>query len=116
MLLTKEQAVKEHRKMWNWIADKTLERRGKVTKEDYFREEYQNKICICNDCWCCEYDKQNCEECPIQGDRANKTYCRNLSSPYYELFKTENDDYEMAAELARKIANLPERKDRRRSK
>ena len=114
MALTKEQAVKEHRKMWNWLADKTLERRKKVTKENYFREEYRNKIRICNYCWCCEYDNHHnkiddCNECPIEWDGTDKTKCMASSSSYNQWCKTSNDDYEIAAELARKIANLPER-------
>ncbi len=32
MTLTRKQAIDEHRKMWNWIADET-EKRGEIVKK-----------------------------------------------------------------------------------
>lgn len=117
MLLTKKQALIEHRKLWNWLADESLKQKRKVIKEEYFTEfsDDYDDIPISN-CWCCEYAKASCKKCPIRWDGTNQTRCRNLSSPYRKWLGTPNNDYEMAAKLARKIANLPERKDRRRSK
>ena len=36
--MTKKKAVENHRKMWWWIAEKTLERERKVWKYEYFEE------------------------------------------------------------------------------
>ena len=37
MGLTKSEAIANHRKMWNWIADETMKRKCKVEKWDYFK-------------------------------------------------------------------------------
>lgn len=36
MKLTREQAIKEHRKMWRWIAEETENRRYCVSKTKYY--------------------------------------------------------------------------------
>ena len=118
MKLTKSEAVREHRKMWNWIADETEKRKEKVEKEDYFievepycsiREEREEL------CWCCEYVssiEDGWDECwacwaccPIVWP--NRKHC------IYETFGKWDieTNWKRAAELARQIANLPERPD-----
>lgn len=67
MGLTREEAVSEHRKMWNWIADKIEEE-----KRDQYIECLKEKYCnregyfIENDCFCCGYTKYICDYCPIE--------------------------------------------------
>lgn len=118
MKLTFEEAIENHRKMWNWIADETEKREEIVIKQDYFRE---NEIdpCIYN-CYCCQYAKDNsahgyrdCKICPIiwRGEFNNyyQIRCTALIS-LYELWHNA-DNWQSAAKYARQIANLPERRE-----
>ena len=128
MRLTKEQAIFEHRKMWNWIADKTLERKTCVKKADYFKE---NGIIDepCCQCYCCEYDEKGkyykrCYRCPLEwNSRVSTLKCFDNKQQYDDhglfakyLSHNRRNDYKMAAKLARRIANLPERKFKRNKK
>lgn len=102
--MTKKEAVENHRKMWRWIAKKTLERKRKVWKDEYFEE---NKLDpTINDCFCCEYASQiiafDCVKCPINWE--NKL-CTN--SCYADW--SDCDSYRYCAYYADLIANLPER-------
>ena len=123
MKLTREQAITEHRKMWNWIADKTEERGEKVKKENYFRE---NGITddVCSLCYCCEFARQlmylshyttkKCVFCPIKwGDNANAR-CSNDGKDSLGIYSkwiasSIGNDYNSSAQLAREIAYLPEK-------
>lgn len=53
MKLTREQAIKEHRKMWNWLAE-----HPEKLKEDYLKYHEQFGHIFC-DCFLCEYSHQN---------------------------------------------------------
>lgn len=125
--LSKEQAIKEHRKMWNWIADETLKRQEIVTKEDYMKEVFlkespDNKIPSLY-CFCCEYVDQlnqkgfSCKFCPLiwDNDYPNSMFCSILGSIYLIWLdfcnSHANTYYIKASKLAREIANLPERED-----
>lgn len=54
MKLTREQAIKEHRKMWNWLAE-----HPEKWKDDYFEIHHEQLGYIYNDCFLCEYNSQN---------------------------------------------------------
>ena len=115
--LTKEEAVRRHRELWNKIAEMIKENGGDTydwdvedVKRHALKELGYNEA-ISNKCWCCEYEKQNrlhdhvCKNCPI---RWHGQYCYNDSE--YEDFGCAldaNDDDE-AYRIARVIANLPE--------
>lgn len=107
--LSKEEAIRNHRDMWNWIANETLKRKRTIFKEDYFvaiNIDYDD--IPENYCYCCEYaySYNPCyNTCPIHwsGDKS----CINASSEYFLWVQEEN--YIKSAELARQIANLPER-------
>ncbi len=111
--LTKSEAISNHRKMWNWIADETLKQKRKVDKIDYF-ERHRVEV-PCNECYCCEYGygDDNCPDCPIEwggeygtcNDRVEEFDNKGLYALWYNEF-----DYSRAAELAKQIAELPERK------
>lgn len=67
MKLTREQAIAEHRKMWNWIAEQ-IETFGFTLDIHGYKKEY----CSINDCygilnWCfmCEYTNDDCNICPL---------------------------------------------------
>ena len=111
MNLTREQAIAEHRKMWNWIADKTEKLKRKVEKEEYFREMGIANIPR-SECYCCEYLFSGCiviqlsyckNECAINwGENLN------CIDSYYQKW-IFIDGWQQSARLARIIANLPER-------
>ncbi len=73
MMLTREQAIAEHRKMWRWIAD-AIEKQKNVLDIWYVKKIYlaQNGFMksIKNDCFLCGYTSRKqyyvkCEECPL---------------------------------------------------
>ncbi|MFR2774833.1 MAG: hypothetical protein ACLTBR_03270 [Anaerostipes sp.] len=118
--LTKQEAIKLHRHMWNWIADKT-ERTGEfIEKSDYFDamkippEERPYSLC-----YCCEYGKQQsngvftgrCKYCPLDWKSKGDYYtcCRKgVRFDGKGLFRRWSSacNIEESIELARKIANL----------
>lgn len=114
--LAKEQAIAEHRKMWNWIADETEKKKRKITEHDYFKT---HSIVSANrpfgECYACEYGAELtdsdlfqdiCRLCPLDwGGRADDCMCINVFC-YGEWFYTNN--WKEAAELARRIAEVPE--------
>ena len=131
MKLTKQQAIEEHRKMWNWIADQYAKYEGRLVnnsdgqltgvrlKAKYFA--INNLPIIDNACFCCEYDADSCEGCPVQwtdyNDRPLPT-CSEISrnSTSGGLYKMMVNisckhlvDTELCEEVARKIANLKEK-------
>lgn len=107
MNLTRERAIAEHRKMWNWIADETEKLKRKVEKSDYFNAMGIDDIPD-NECYCCEfnvYHPDYCDEhCII--DWGCDKWC--LNSYFKKWLFTY--DWQEAARLARIIANLPERR------
>lgn len=121
--LTKEQAIKEHRKMWGWIAEETLKREKIVCKEEYLAKYFPDED-ICCACFCCEYGKQKtnseenirCKFCPLDwGSDCSTTQCvdKNYLAGEGNLFALWESTlgWEEAAELARQISELPERKE-----
>lgn len=116
MNLTFDEAIENHRKMWNWVADETEKRQRIVEKRDYFKE---NEITedVFERCFCCEYGGQRakryegtakCYYCPI-----NWLYddCEDEKSYYMLWYHCE--DWRKTANYARKIANLPVREEAR---
>lgn len=115
MKLTKSEAVRLHRKLWNWIADETERLKFKGEKCEYFKN-FESKDIPNSECYCCEYastitgESYKCVDiCPIDwgecfGGR------KNCFDSLYELWDLEGD-WQKAANLARQIASLPERPD-----
>lgn len=114
MGLTREQTITEHRKMWNWIADNLESMRMNVCtlKQMYCNENEWNLL---HNCFLCDYCNQNCEECPLYwGEEVESMSCccEPINDELYTSWiKADRlsiqGDYKEAAELARKIANLP---------
>lgn len=106
MNLTREQAIAEHRKMWNWIADMTEKLKHRVEKGEYFSEMEINNVPHLG-CYCCEFEHHNpncCNEyCIIDWG-----YGKSCTDSYYRKWSSTND-WQEAARLSRIIANLPER-------
>lgn len=122
--LTKQEAIEKHRMMWLWIADKTLKRKKNVCRFDYFREMgiglWEDRPFLSS--YCCEYDNQRklevgyriCAHCPLDwGSKVDSCMCMDK----YEIDDNngllqkwiKEKDYKKCAELAREIANLPEK-------
>lgn len=116
MELTKSEAIANHRKMWNWIADETLKQERLVEKREYFEAHGITDIPR-NECYCCEsvfyeYYKY-CLNCPIDwGGEFNTCVDRDSICDRKGLFALWllEFDYIKSAELAKRIAELPERK------
>ena len=131
--LSKEETIKEHRKMWNWIADEIMQLDENETvsivdlKLSYFKthEIPEHQIPEMH-CYCCSYaifitnDSDSfCKNCPIVWTKdAIDNKCVSLCSPYDKLnhllpLRHEGIDRKYLSSLAREIANLPERDDKR---
>ena len=110
----------QHKKMWNWVADQTIKRKQKVTKDEYFKRKNIKKIYIPeNCCYACEVAamsaiKNNvshlkmCDYCPINWDTKmlkTKGDRKCVQSIYNEWLTEKN--WRRCAELARTIANMP---------
>lgn len=127
MELTIEQAITEHRKMWNWIADKIIRLKKLIDVYSYKKEYLYRKRLFDIDryCFLCDYCRQNrkrfevCEKCPLDwGDVSN----RNFYPCEGDAYSQDERDYglwwkcqkaktwEEQARIAREIANLPEKK------
>ena len=115
--ITKEEAVRRHRELWNKIAE-MIKENGCAAYNwngDYIKLKALDILGydenIKNDCWCCEYDilrstEQNtCKNCPIKW---NDQYC--YDSEYRDFCRTldAKDDDDEAYRIAKVIANLPE--------
>lgn len=125
MRLTREEAIAEHRKMWNWIADNS-EYYGRVMQKSHYMVQHGFEN-ILNDCFCCEYSKYFshlgfglCDSCPLIWYEGQEEvplppstfhcYCFTKGSPYYELSRLETEkNVEEFAAKAREIANLKQK-------
>lgn len=127
--LTKEQAIKGHREMWNWIAEQY--ENGRTVNVNYLKEKWCKKhnIYLYNNCYCCEYVSKNntsfykCGKCPLiwgTENNVNEYYCESgINHKYYgntglwfiALQYSKNGRYKEAAEICRKIANLEVKED-----
>ena len=137
MVLTKEQAIIEHRKMWNWIADQYKQcSKANVhnLKRMYLHEK--NMEGIYGHCFLCNYAGNNessygnyafnCDQCLLQwpvpqDSNIEEGYCTDkydLNDQYglYGMLESEYDEngnrlvFKEKANIAKQIANLPERK------
>ena len=121
MQLTREEAIANHRKMWNWIADETERLERVVLKPEYFKEHnISHNYFPLHFCYCCSFDLKEwslllCGACPVNwGVNTEMRACLNKKSPYAKwvtVVKYYSDDWKSAAKLAREIATLPERGD-----
>lgn len=136
MNISKDEAIRKHREMWNWIAeqyeDELNEDDRPVThlKRDFIKEHYPNDDPLSN-CYCCEYADEilnpkigearcNCRRCPLEWSSTScelmclhKTDEMNSDGLYQQCIYHSHPyiaNYKKAAIIAREIANLPERK------
>lgn len=110
--MTREEAIANHRKLWNWLADETERRRSVVGPSAYF-----NAIGVPEGDrpflydYCCGYDNivgnGNCNSCPIEWPTGKCWYKNGLHTQWSHTGGDWGGDWRKAAELARRIANLP---------
>ena len=113
MKLTLDEVIENHKKMWNWIANKTESQRRKIYKDAYFEENRISEY-ILHDCFCCHFAQDsgfpNCDMCPIDWGIEHIPYaCEDFSTYYSKWYHAE--DWQSAAQYARQIANLAVRLD-----
>lgn len=127
MRLTREQAIEEHRKMWNWLAEHPDK------DKDYYLE-LNNFGYINNECFLCEYSHQNDGEycgndCILNWGEVDGCIGNALNLGLYRIYLEQKDllyfinkDSEWSKDIvkglrllisrtARAIAELPERKE-----
>lgn len=108
MNLTKQEAINNHRAMWNWIADELEKRENTYDTVWELKEKFidiNSLPEILNDCFCCQYVDTHyykgwafpgaCKICPlIWGNEefvGDTCFCEGLSLEENETF---NCDYE----------------------
>ena len=104
--MTKEEAIRNHRKMWSWLAKNP----GKGER-DYLRE-FDPEAKLTANCYLCGYVNNNghCEYCPLEWPGAG--HCTDTGGLYREwAYAMDWEDYALAAEIAKQIAELPEKKE-----
>lgn len=129
MKLTKEQAVVEHRRMWNWIAQQY--RAGEHHNVEEMKRRYisgelgKSPDLICNHCFCCEYSIHTgkdsgglCANCPIKWPSdAEEYFCidahvlddgEGLYMEACSISIQQACDVGRLISLVEQIANLPE--------
>ena len=105
-------------------SDKSIRQKRELL-QDYHESDIADVIEFLNEeeqellfeCYCCHYAKGNCHVCPVVWngeDESNDVMCDNYNAIVageYAEFKEfiYGRDYPAAAQMARKIANLPER-------
>lgn len=115
--------IENFRKMWNWIADESLEQKRCVSKYEAILHFGWDENLKC-ECWCCEYVNKNVNgdptgshcmsDCPIRfdGHENIRGTCLNSNSSFtWWRIACDSGNYKLAAMAARRIAELPERKD-----
>ena len=128
--LTKDEAIRLHRKMWRWIAEETEKQGRKVSKWEYFKAMGIDENDVPTyDCYCCEVVDQQineisplamlCDFCPLDWGFGyetgyRKVNCLTIEYPYVQrsgYFRrwVNTKSPKEAAELARTIAELPEK-------
>ena len=102
--MTREQAIKEFRKHWRWVAENPLEGKGAYVPS----RDWENNCALCQHG--CDQNC-GCKGCPIKWPIKFK--CLNQKSPYEkyreEYYGGTRDPKKLSA-YATEIANLPERK------
>ena len=107
--MTKQEAIENHRKLWNWIADEIEMTQQDKEKGDYF-EDWSWADIPANECFCCEYvritdPRYDCRCCPISwGEDEPRCSGRNV---LYSLWHCTSD-LDKRVKYARQIAELPE--------
>lgn len=135
MKISKKEAIRKHRMMWNWIADQYQygSTKSVVELKQEFTRVNDPGVKIPSNCYCCMYAGERCENqrryicktCPLEWPTSKDTKelmcCASTHTDGYKLglysyvamhtpiLSGCGNPHKVAA-VARKIANLPERK------
>ena len=121
MELTREQAITEHRKMWRWVAEQYKNECNidpyQLKKIYLLKNGYDDSFLIQSRCFLCEYVRElrygGCNSCPLIWGIAEN--CMETSDGHGGLYRQLidcyyfNHDIKKCAQLARQIAELPEK-------
>lgn len=142
MKISKKEAIRKHRMMWNWIADQYQygSTKSVVELKREFTRVNDPGVKIPSDCYCCMYAGERgdlfrfisgnqsryiCKSCPLEWPASKDTKelmcCASTHTNEYGLglysyvamhtpILPGCGDPHKVATVARKIANLPERK------
>ena len=100
--MTREEAIRGHKAMWSWLAKHP----GK-TKEDYL-ERFDPEANLSVNCYLCEYAEHECKVCPLEWPDRD-CLGRGLFGQWCDAM--DEGEHACAAEIARQIAELPEREE-----
>lgn len=88
-IFRREEAIRNFRKMWQWMAKEGIKRRKFIDKCEYLAEH--NLEQMENDCYLCEYVVMTslmlCHDCPIKWGEHNEL-CTDYNSLYYHWRNT----------------------------
>ena len=133
--LTKEECVRRHRLLWNYIADQILEQ--EEVPWNYYKEEAFEHFgwnvsigYMFSYCWACYYHSMksleivdnpkcvrgigvnNCPYCLFNWSAAKTNYCGNIHTLFDQFMDAKlSNNWKEGARIARKIANMPVRED-----
>ena len=114
----RKKAIENHRKMWRWLAEHSDKR-----KFEYLELHDPEKE-IYNNCYLCDYARKKsknetgiafyfCWYCPLDWNGKDCTISDSLFDKWCKCgFENPGQIIKERAEIARQIAELPERKDR----
>lgn len=129
--MLREEAIKKHRAMWNWIAQQIVKKQRTMNiailkaKFSEFQGDDTLDMKNSSNCYLCYYTRFDCKKCPLlwpsesnilkceYGYKLINSYSDGLcysDGLYRQSYKlwVEND-WQLQATLCRAIANLPER-------
>lgn len=120
--LSKEEAVRRHRELWNKIAEMQEISSKPIIKDEALDALGYELDLPRNDCWCCEYRWQvgcyECDFCPIEWpqlivprpSRWGHTVHTKCLNSYYGFWTKaiKGKKLSEAAQYAKMIAELPE--------
>lgn len=108
--ITREEAIRKHRILWNMIANEAEKRKLIVDKQEVFHKYFVGEEKPLNYCFLCEYNRYRinaCANCLLERDKEeSNTGC--LGGLYIEWCNA--DSWQECARIAREIAKLPERR------
>lgn len=109
--MKKSEAIENHRKMWNWIAEQIKEGKCRPGRQIYLKElyiiEYFSGCTFRHNCFLCDYSHNQsgiCEPCPLYWGSSKMFACED---GFYKMWRDTENMIE-AYNLALIIANLPE--------
>lgn len=108
--LTKEEAIKRHRMLWNYIADESERKGVPVSKYTAVHKLWSSlpNFTPMNDCWACEAS-DTCNSCIIKWPGGDCGGPGNIKGLYVKWLRAYNrNDLKDYVSIAREIANLPE--------